>query len=500
MQTAHSVLIVEDERIVARDLQQSLVALGYDAFAIASSSDEALARVTERQPDIVLMDIRIKGERDGIDTAALLRERFGTPSVYLTAHADDATIDRAKRTHPLGYLVKPIKTSELRSVIEVSLYRHDAEKRQRERERWFQTTLRSIADAVVTTDVNARVTFMNPMAEELTGWTREEAGAAPIDQVVELLSDGAPLTSSPLQRALAERQAVAGASMTLRSRDGTYRIVWDSAAPIIDDGRLLGAVTVFRDVSERCRLEAQVELSRRLASIAKMAAGVAHEVNNPLTVVMANLELARHQLRANAGAEPGGSGLASALHELIEDAAVASERIRVIVGDLRMLMRDPAPETVVADLSEVIAQAVHATEHERKGCAAVVVEAGELPLVAASELRLVQVFVNLLTNAAQAMPLGAPSAANQVRIAARPAGAGFVEVAVADTGSGMPPEVAARIFEPFFTTKGPGRGTGLGLFLCHGIVAAAGGTLSVESEPGVGTTFRMRLPTAAAPA
>src|SRR5262249_9651200 len=160
-----SVLIVEDERIVAKDLQQSLAGLGYDAFAIASSADEALKHAADRRPDVILMDIRIKGQRDGIDTATLLREQFDVPIVYLTAHADPRPIAPGNATGRYGYLLKPVKTGELRSAIELSLYRHDMERRLRERERWFATTLRSIADAVITVDLAGNITFMNPAAE-----------------------------------------------------------------------------------------------------------------------------------------------------------------------------------------------------------------------------------------------------------------------------------------------------------------------------------------------
>src|SRR6185312_5224629 len=124
----HAVLIVEDERIVAKDLQQTLVGLGYDAYAIAASADEAVTRATERRPDVVLMDVRIKGGTDGIETAAILRERFGASIVYLTAHADDATIARATATHPHGYLIKPVNSFDLRSAIEIAVFARGAER------------------------------------------------------------------------------------------------------------------------------------------------------------------------------------------------------------------------------------------------------------------------------------------------------------------------------------------------------------------------------------
>src|SRR5216117_3093203 len=136
-----SVLIVEDERIVAKDLQQTLAGMGYDAFGIASSAEEAVARASERCPDVVLMDIRIKGRRDGVETAEILRQRFRVPVVYLTALADDGTIDRAKKTEPYGYLLKPVRPAELRSAIELSLYKHEMEKSPRERGRLMRGRL-----------------------------------------------------------------------------------------------------------------------------------------------------------------------------------------------------------------------------------------------------------------------------------------------------------------------------------------------------------------------
>jgi CheY-like chemotaxis protein len=116
-----AILIVEDERIVAKDLQQTLSGMGYDAFGIASSSEEALARAAEKRPDIVLIDIRIKGERDGIETAQDLRNQFGVSIVYLTAHADEVTIERAKKTSPDGYLIKPVKARDLKETIEIAV-------------------------------------------------------------------------------------------------------------------------------------------------------------------------------------------------------------------------------------------------------------------------------------------------------------------------------------------------------------------------------------------
>ena len=138
-------LIVEDDAVVAEDLQQMLSRLGYEAYAIAASAEAAVAEALKRRPDVVLVDVEMKGTLDGIDAAEILRSRFNIPIVYLTAHADDATIARANRTEPYGYLLKPVDSAELRSVIEVALYGHERRKQVREREEVSSPTGRSVA-------------------------------------------------------------------------------------------------------------------------------------------------------------------------------------------------------------------------------------------------------------------------------------------------------------------------------------------------------------------
>ena len=142
----HTVLIVEDENLVADDLQHTLAGMGYEVSAIAASAEEAIARASEKCPDIVLMDIRIEGKRDGIETAELLRNTFGVPAVYLTAHADEAMIERAKRTEPYGYLIKPVQDAELRRVIDIAVYRREMEQ-ARESTAQLDLQQRSLAEA-----------------------------------------------------------------------------------------------------------------------------------------------------------------------------------------------------------------------------------------------------------------------------------------------------------------------------------------------------------------
>jgi len=499
--TPISVLIVEDEAIIAQNIQELLFSLDYDAFAIASSSHEALARASERCPNVVLMDIRIKGELDGIATAALLRERFDVPIIYLTAHADAATIERATKTEPYGYLVKPIKPPDLRSAIEVAHYRHSMESRARARERWFSTTMRSIADAVITVDLAGKITFLNPAAELLVGMPAKEAMGRSALEVVRLLDpESLYLHETPLDRVLREKQSVRVPEAVLLGGGGTPdKVIADSAAPVIDGNELLGAVMVLRDVTEHKLLQRQLEMTDRLASLGTMAAGVAHEINNPLSVVMSNGELVLEHLDSVESARDPSATVEDRAQRAAEAVKAQREllsavsRVARIVADLKAFSRQEPDVSASSDVRDAIEWAIRSTAHEFRHRARLTTDLKKVPRVAADETRLGQILINLLINAAQAIAPGNLEQ-NRVSISTRTDAQGRVVIDVTDTGSGIEPEVLTRIFEPFFTTKPAGVGTGLGLSICHGIAASMGGKLEVESRVGEGTTFRLTLP------
>ncbi len=495
----HSVLIVEDEGIFAMDLQQTLLEMGYDAFAIASNATDALNRASERCPDLVLMDIRIKGSQDGVETAGLLRERFGVPVIYLTAHADEATVERAKKTEPSGYLMKPIKPAELRSAIEVSIYRHGMERLLRERERWFSTTLRSIGDAVIAVDLSGRVTFINPAAEALVGVASTEALGHPAREIVRLQTPDVP--RSPLDEVLVQRRNLTIEEASLAHPTKTDRIISDSATMVVDRDELLGAVMVFRDVTEQRSLQKRLEVSDRLASLGTLAAGVAHEVNNPLAVVVANaayVESELRDLRAHFARLGGGATELARFDELLGaqgEIEPAAKRIARIVSDLRLFARPAVPSPTESDVARAVHWVVRSTEHELRHRARVVTDIpAALPRVKVDETRLGQILVNLMVNAGHAIASGHFDD-NEVSVRARAEGDAVV-IEVRDTGAGMTPEVLKQVFDPFFTTREVGVGTGLGLAICHGIATSVGGHIEAESELGRGSVFRLFLPAA----
>ena len=242
------ILIVEDERITAEDLRDILTDLGYDVTASVASGADAIRQAEQAPPDLALMDIRIQGDMDGTETARILRERFNIPVVYLTAHADSATLSRAKLAQPLGYITKPFQESELHASIEIALHKHREDVKVRGQEELLASTLRAIAEGVIAVDKPESVTLFNPAAEAWTGWKAGDALGKPIRQVFPLVDSvtGDELIT-PLWRVLAEGTVEeVGSGALLLDRGGNKRPIAGSIAPTRDHhGEVSGAVVVF---------------------------------------------------------------------------------------------------------------------------------------------------------------------------------------------------------------------------------------------------------------
>jgi PAS domain S-box-containing protein len=264
---ATQILVVEDEGVVALDIQSRLIKLGYTVLAVADTGEGAIRKATEMRPDLVLMDVRLKGEMDGVEAAKRIRNDLDIPVVYLTAYADETTVQRAKVTEPFGYLRKPLVERELHITIEMALHKHSLEQKLRQSERWLSTTLNSIGDAIIATDAQGRVQFINPVAEALTGWHQLEILGQDANQVCTLLNR---TTRTPIEctaaRVLREEKPTSlGEDILLVTRDKREIPVEQNAAPIREDqSGVSGVVWVLRDVSER------VQLQERLAAIQQL--------------------------------------------------------------------------------------------------------------------------------------------------------------------------------------------------------------------------------------
>ena len=239
--------------------------------------------------------------------------------------------------------------------------------------------------------------------------------------------------------------------------------------------------------AELAKAQKHIAESERLSSVGTLAAGVAHEINNPLAFILGNVDFAVRELLSP-------TPELDEVRIALDEARIGGTRVRDIVRDLKLFARAPGIENGSSDVETLLERSISMAANEIRYRAKLVRNYRGVPHALGSETRLGQVFLNLLINAAQAIPEGNVDG-NEIRVSTRVDGE-WVEVEVADTGKGIPAEVRARIFEPFYTTKPVGVGTGLGLSICHGIVHSVGGNITVDSAPGKGTSFRVRLPIA----
>ena len=258
------IMVVEDEAVISMEIQDRLTKMGHSICGTAASGEEAVSVATAKRPDLILMDVQLRGEVDGVQTAKQIRDLIEIPIIYLTAFADDRTVERAKLTQPFGYLIKPFSEKELYAAIEMALYKNSMEARVRDSERRYATTIRCIADCVIVTDTDMKITLMNPAAQSVTGWKQEEAVGKKLDEVCKLVEEKARIAvESPMVKAIQERVVMSlTAPVLLITKNGDKVPVEDSAAPMINEkGELTGAVMVFRDITWRKEAEEAIKMA-----------------------------------------------------------------------------------------------------------------------------------------------------------------------------------------------------------------------------------------------
>ena len=485
---AKHILVVEDEGLIAADIQRRLERLGYPTPDTASSGEEALNKVRSTQFDLILMDIRLKGAIDGITTAGLLKAEFRAPLVYMTAHSDLETVNRAKLTEPLGYLLKPITDGDLRSTVQVAIYKHEMERRVRASEAWLWTTLRSVGEAIVATDADGAIFFMNPLAEQLTGWPQGDAQRLPLMDVLSLRDEatGEPALSPVLDLVPDENR-----TYTLVSRLGVTTPVEVSCFEnrAAAEGRsggdeLLGAILVVRDIRARRELEARLIQSQRMEAIANLAGGLAHDFNNQLMVIAGYAD-----------------ELSTRLSGETQDQAVEIKRVVAAAGatttQLLTLGRRDVPRLEVLNIEQILTESqplLVQTLGDSRTLA--IASAPPHGFIRADRHQLQQVLLNLAIHSRDVMPSGtelrlesstreiAPDTSD-ARLY-RPGT--YVALRIAHNGQSLSPATLAHIFEP---SSGA---CNLALPIVHSIVAQTGGYISARSEAGQGTSFEILLP------
>ena len=546
------ILVVEDETILAKDIQICLRRLGYTVSGIASSGEEAIQKATDVRPDLVLMDIKLKGEMDGTETAWHIKESFSIPVVYLTAHVDDATLVRAMITEPYGYILKPFEDRDLHISIEIALYKHKSERRLNAQHEITQV----LAESATLEEAAPRI--LQAICEALE-WDLGEIWVYNQQQCTLRNTEIWHLPSLKFSEFKAATKQT-----TFSPQIGLPGRVWESAEPlwiedvvhdpdflrasiadkvglhgafgfpIIIGSEVLGTICFYsREIREpdkdlldmmtaigrqiglfikRKQAEDALLQSEKLKSIGTITAGISHEFNNLLAIISGNVQL----LEASRKDDKELMDALRTIKRAANDGAQISGRM--------LKFTKTAKDTtglVPFDINELINQAIDFTTPRWKNMAQAkgtnyhmdTEGMKRAPSILCNPTEIREVFVNIINNALDAMPDGGTITVKTRRVRSKefarlPDGQGagseelgklkddFVEITFADTGEGMSVEVKKNIFDPFFTTKIP-VGTGLGMSMAYGIITRHGGKIEVESAVGKGSTFTLQFPAVA---
>ncbi|MEQ9483706.1 ATP-binding protein [Coleofasciculus sp. F4-SAH-05] len=485
--TMARILVVEDERIIALNLKENLEALGYGVVGIAASGNKAVTQAGELHPDLVLMDIWLQGDMDGIWTAQQIWNKWQIPVIYLTGHSDKITLKRAKVTAPFGYILKPVNEQQLSVAIEIALQRY-------KRDQFLSAVLWGIDDGVIVVDQDCRIQCMNQVAELLTEWQFADAKNRELKDVFQIIDvqTQQPVNNSVTLAFKEDRLVDRTDDHVLITKTGQQIVIADSAAPIWDNqGDLAGVVLVFQDI--RDRKQAEAALRQQLAQEQQLNQfqqqfihTVSHEYRTPLSIIQASTFLI----------ETDSSSVRS------ENKRVNCQRIKQAVkymvglledvltfgqAEAGQLLLDPMPLDVNLFCQQLIDEYQLIASDQAK----ITWSSCGKSQTAYLDQKILQLIVrNLLTNALKYSPENSSVYLTLTCEDDR------LTVEVKDNGIGIPPEDQPCIFEPFRRASNTGtvRGSGMGLAIVKKAVDLHGGTLSVESVLGIGTRFTVVLP------
>jgi PAS domain S-box-containing protein len=491
------VLLVEDTDEDAELLVRELERAGFKVeLSRVETEEEMRESLQSSKHDIVLSDYALP-TFDAMNALRVLQESgLDLPFIVVSGTIGEETAVAALKAGAHDFVVKgrharlvPAIEREVREA-ESRRQRRLTEGQLRASEAKFRRIVETTREGIWSLDRDGRTSYVNQRMAEMLGYRPEEIqGRSLYDFVCDAWQSAAAYQ-------LQESRAGVGNQYELKLRHSGGGEFWVSMswAPVTsDDGGDIGALAMVTDTTEQRKLRAQVMMTDRLVSVGMLAAGVAHEINNPLAALTANVGLALQDLTRT---ESEAAALKPAIDGL-RDAHESALRLRQIVRDIKLLSAPESEKLSRVDPREVLETTLRIAANELRHRAKVVRSYEKVPAVKANESRLGQVFLNLVVNAAQAIEEG-NAEANEVRVATRTDDEGRAVIEVTDSGQGMDSSVIQQLFVPFFTTKPAGFGTGLGLSICHRIVSSLGGQIEVESEPGRGSTFRVVLPPAGA--
>lgn len=524
MEQRKSILVVEDEIIVARDIQKRLETLGYDASATAATADDAINLAKSENPDLILMDIMLKGDKDGIYAAEVINSSQKIPVIFLTANSDSATIERAKYTDAYGYLLKPFDDRELLSSIEMTLYKYQLNREIEDNRHWYESMLKSIGEAVVSIDRDGNVNFLNSTAQLILGVNNDDILGQTVSSYIKLYDENSlKQIDSMIDQSGLEGQFGDVLELLLETASGERIPVDFSARTIADEAKNdLGVVLTFRDVRERKLAEEEIKeansklakqkdgllnANERMRSLFKkleeknselqkldklkseFISTVSHELRTPLTIIREGVSLVNDRILGD---------INETQEDMLKDIIESTDRLGKIINDLLDISK---LESGKLDLFRKQINTCELVDRLIKDFS-LKAKKNEINLelncvedvypIYADFDRMYQVMSNLVNNAIKFTPASGSVTIEVVN------GKKDVAISVVDTGKGIAEADQAKLFDKFSQfgrTAGPGeKGTGLGLSIAKSLVEMHDGSIGVSSELGNGTKFTCKIP------
>jgi len=482
-----TIMVIEDESIIARDIESILKNYGYNVAGPYSKAEDAILALNHVQPDLILMDIVLKGDIDGIEAAIIIKEKISVPIIYLTAYADDITIGRIKNTDPYGYFLKPFEEKELHSWIETTLYKFNKEEKLKKNEKWLKSVIRSFDKAVITVNEAGVIKTVNNNAEKLTGFKEDEISGKHFDNSIKIFKE-----NKNTGEYLSEGIIKTGVPVTDNNRSLLFRNkikipISYVISPVVQDECTIGyIITITEKDSGNTDKELIRELNEKLEiskkEIKQLAYVASHDLQEPLRMIASYVQLLqkRYKGKIDDGAD-----------EFISFAVEGVNRMKTLLNDLLVYSRLNTVPAVfeITDFSVIVKQAIKSIQNEFPG-KHFVVNYSALPTLKADSSQMRQLFHNLLSNAVKFNDKDKAA----IDISYKNEN-GSYEFKISDNGIGMDSEYYTRIFEVFQRLHHYNEypGTGIGLAICKKIAENHNGSIRVESIPNKGSIFYIKF-------
>lgn len=506
------ILIVEDEAIVAEDLENLIIDFGYEMVGSVVGADDAIQQAIEHRPDLILMDIMLKGNKNGIDAANEIKDMLKIPIIFLTAYSDLKLIEEAKNTEPYAFIVKPFQDKQVIASIEMALSRSQIEKKLFQSEEIYHTLIDNIQDGLFLIQ-DGKLKFVNEAFSRIPGYTVDEVLGMEFQDFV--APEDRDMVVDRYVRMMKGEKVLSNYEFHgIRKNEKKRTTIYLVCSPITYQGKpaVLGTV---KDITKRKQLEEQMQLineeleeriierttelkqtykqlyhAQKMESVGILAGGIAHDFNNLLTVILGNILLAKKDVDPE-----------DRVFNVLLEAEDASLRAKDLTQELLTFSKGGEPIKRTISISKLIKDTVNFTiRGTNVTCKFEIPD--NLYNIDGDDVQITQVISNIIINADQAMLKGGTIRVRceNVTISSEnenitlPENTNFIRISIEDHGTGISKEQISLIFDPFFTTKE--KGSGLGLATAYSIIKKHGGQITVESEVGAGSTFYIYLPAA----